>query len=117
VVEPDGRVWVVAPTNAYLGTRATFPKGKGTDLKATALKEVFEESGLRVELTGFLADSTRTTSRTRYYLARRVGGSPAAMGWESQAVLLVPVGQLRNVLNLSLDHPTVDALEAACGSF
>ncbi|MBK7282980.1 NUDIX hydrolase [Candidatus Aalborgicola defluviihabitans] len=95
VVEPDGRVWVVSPSNKYGGYIHTFPKGKlvqadGLSLRANALKEVFEESGLHVELTGFLCDSIRSTSVTRFYLAMRVGGNPAAMGWESQATHLVP---------------------------
>lgn len=39
--EPDGRVWVVAPTNAFGGYRATFPKGRldGTSARAAALRE------------------------------------------------------------------------------
>ena len=99
VIEPDGRVWVVSPSNGFGGYIHTFPKGKldpkeGLSLRANALKEVFEESGLQVELTGFLCDSIRSTSVTRYYLAMRVGGHPAAMAWESQAVHLVPMAQL-----------------------
>lgn len=99
VVENDGRVWVVSPSNRHGGYTNTFPKGKleaagGIGLRANALKEVFEESGLHVALTGFLCDSIRSTSVTRYYLARRVGGNPADMGWESQAVHLVPEAQL-----------------------
>ena len=52
-------------------------------------------------LTGFLCDSVRSTSVTRYYTARRVGGHPADMGWESQAVHLVP----RNLLSVVVAHP------------
>jgi 8-oxo-dGTP pyrophosphatase MutT (NUDIX family) len=103
VEESDGRIWIIAPSNGFGGYIATFPKGTlelGASKQATAIKEAFEESGLRVELTGFLADTERTTSYTRYYLAKRIGGNPADMGWESQAVHLVP----RNVLNLYLTH-------------
>jgi len=112
VLEPDGRVWLVAPTNAYGGYRATFPKGKckGMDLRATALKEVFEESGLQVVLTAHLVDVTRTASRTRYYLAQRVGGSPAAMGWESQAVHLVPQECLARLATHAKDQTILEAL-------
>lgn len=115
VVEPDGRVWLVAPTNAYGGYKATFPKGtsNGRDLRATAIKEVFEESGLQVELSAFLVDVSRSLSRTRYYLARRIGGSPAAMGWESQAVHLAPQPRLKELLNSSNDLPILDALKKA----
>ena len=51
IMEPDGRVWLVAPTNAFGGYRATFPKGRitdGLDFQATAIKETLEESGLKV---------------------------------------------------------------------
>lgn len=81
-------------------------------MRETAVREVFEESGLVVELFGFLADSRRTQSYTRYYLARRVTGTPSDMGWESQAVSLVPVNQLKTVLNQAVDHPLVDRLIA-----
>ena len=106
-IEPDGRVWVVAPTNGFGGYAHTFPKGKLDALSthATAIKETWEESGLRVELTGFLCDSVRSTSVTRYYLARRVGGDPAAMGWESQAVLLVPADKLDALVKHPNDAP------------
>lgn len=113
VVEPDGRVWIVHPTNAFAGYQATFPKGtvgKGVGLRATALREVFEESGLLVELLDFLTDSKRSMSYTRYYVARRIGGSPVDMGWESQAVSLVPFEHLTRYLNHAVDHAIVEAL-------
>ena len=113
VVEPDGRVWIVHPTNAFGGYQATFPKGtvgKGGGLRATALREVFEESALLVELLDFLTDSKRSMSFTRYYVARRIGGSPVEMGWESQAVSLVPFEHLTRHLNHAVDHAIVDAL-------
>lgn len=115
VVEPDGRIWAVAPSNAFGGYRATFPKGKteGLGLRATAIKEAFEESGLHVELIGHLVDVQRSTSRTRYYLARRIGGTPAAMGWESQAVHLAPMELLRTLLHHANDRPILEALQKA----
>lgn len=113
IEEADGRIWVVHPSNAYGGYAATFPKGSqdpGVPLRATAIREAFEESGLQVVLTGFLADLTRSRSRTRYYLGRRVGGCPADMGWESQAVSLVPRAQLAGVLVHPNDAPLVNSL-------
>ncbi|MDQ7747390.1 NUDIX hydrolase [Hydrogenophaga pseudoflava] len=104
ILESDDRVWVVSPSNQYGGYVNTFPKGKldaGMSLRANALKEGFEESGLQVVLTGFLCDSVRSTSVTRYYTARRVGGHPGDMCWESQAVQLVP----RNLLSKFVTHP------------
>lgn len=106
VEEPDGRVWVVHPTNQFGGYAATFPKGTvehGLSLRASAIKEAQEEAGLRVELAGWLVDTIRTTSKARYYLARRVGGNPADMGWKSQAVHLVPRGELPRLLDNPMD--------------
>lgn len=100
VVEDDGRVWLVSPTNGYGGYAATFPKGRvdaGGTLQHTAVREAFEESGLAVRLEAFLLDASRTQTFTRYYMARRIAGSPAAMGWETQAVHLVPAARLEEV--------------------
>ena len=116
VVEADGRVWVVSPRNCYAGYTNTFPKGNNDpkdaiSLRANALKEVFEESGLQVKLTGFLCDSVRSISVTRYYLARRLGGNPADMGWESQAVHLVPVALLAKLVSHPNDQSILKALQ------
>ena len=111
--EPDGRFWLVAPTNEFAGYKATFPKGtvqSGMSLRATALVEAFEESGLKVRLLSHLVDVRRSLSYTRYYLAERIGGTPAQMGWESQAVMLVPPTQLPMVLNNPNDYPILEAL-------
>ncbi|HZW12395.1 MAG TPA: NUDIX hydrolase [Noviherbaspirillum sp.] len=116
-IEPDGRVWIVSPTNRFGGYCHTFPKGKieqgmPLSLKANALKETYEETGLQVELLSFLTDVTRTTSTTRYYLARRIAGSPADMGWESQAVHMATVESLRELLKNPNDRQVVAALYA-----
>lgn len=113
VCEPDGRVWVVAPSNGWAGYDATFPKGTmdGKSTKATALIEVFEESGLVVRLTKFLLDVRRSSSYTRYFLGERVGGNPADMCWETQAVMLVPKASLPLVLNNPRDIPIIEALK------
>ena len=116
VVEPDGRVWAVSPSNCFGGYANTFPKGKNDlaqalCLRANALKEVFEEAGLQVDLTGFLCDSIRSTSVTRYYLARRLGGNPAEMCWESQAVHLVPAAQLAAFVSHPNDQVILAALQ------
>jgi 8-oxo-dGTP pyrophosphatase MutT (NUDIX family) len=114
IAEADGRVWVVHPSNGFGGYPATFPKGTldpGVPLRATAIREAYEESGLRVALSGFVMDLTRSRSRTRYYLGRRVGGCPSDMGWESQAVSLVPRARLGEVLDNPNDAPLVAWLQ------
>lgn len=113
IEESDGRVWLVAPSNAFAGYNATFPKGRvddGINLHACAVREAFEESGLQVKITGWFADSSRSRSYTRYYKAVRCGGDPACMGWESQAVLLVPRPALGEFLTNSNDLPLLKAI-------
>lgn len=115
IVEDDGRVWLVAPSNRFGGYHATFPKGRtdsGAGLHCTAIRETFEEAGLQVQLLAFLTDSLRTLTCTRYYIARRIGGTPAAMGWETQAVHLVPAGQLDSLAIHHNDVPVIAAAQA-----
>jgi|GEM_PF-1532070 len=114
VMEPDGRVWVVDPSNQFAGYRSTFPKGhqdEGINLQANAIKECFEESGIKVEITGFLGDFMRTTTMSRYYLAKRVGGTPTDCGWETQSVKLVPKEQLLSILNRANDQGIAKKIE------
>lgn len=115
IEEPDGRVWLTAPTNGFGGYDATFPKGTaehGLSLQANAIKEAFEETGLRIRITGFIGDFERTTSKARMYRAVRVGGTPVEMGWESQAIHLVPKGDLYEHLNGDADHPIAELIGA-----
>lgn len=118
-IEPDGRLWMVSPTDGYGGYETTFPKGKldhkGLALQANAVKEGFEESGLKVRITGYLGDFKRTTSMTRLYLAERVSGDPTDMGWESQAVRLVPAKEWPALLKHPSDHPVLAALHKHFG--
>lgn len=113
--EKDGRVWLVAPTNAFGGYKNTFPKGgidEGLTPQQTAIKECFEESGLQVRITGLVGEFARTTSVTRFYFAERVGGDPSACGWETQAVSLVPKGDLYKYLNMYTDREVAEAIGA-----
>ena len=107
IKEPDGRVWLMKPTDKYGGYKHTFPKGEqdaDLSLRANAIKEAYEETGLKVELTGYAGDVDRDTSMVRYYFAKRVGGTPADHGWESEAVILAPVDKLHDFLNRSVDR-------------
>lgn len=52
IEEPDGRVWLVSPTNRFAGYDNTFPPGGidvGMSFRASAIKEAWEESGLLVD--------------------------------------------------------------------
>ena len=120
IVEPDGRVWIIQSTNDFAGAR-TFPKGgveDGLSLQATAIKEAYEETGLQIELLGHLTDikpkSSKTT--TRYYIARRIGGTPSEMGWETQGAYLVPKNRVPETLRTARDKTVFAALERSEGS-
>ena len=111
VREPDGRFWLVSPSNRFAGYATTLPKGP-VSRQASAIREAYEEAGLKVKITGFLADSVRSQTFTRYYLAQRVGGNPASMGWESQAVHLVPLSALAKFLTHPNDVPLLKAIHS-----
>jgi len=118
IEEADGRVWLAVPTNGFANYRITLPKGRiepGNSLQATAIRETFEETGLRVRLRAFLADTLRTTSFNRFNLAGCIGGTPADMGWESQAMQLVPGTLLRQYLTHPNDQPLLQTLKAHSG--
>lgn len=113
MIEPDGRVWLVSPSNQFGGYLHSLPKGRvdpGMSLHATAIREAYEETGLLAEITGFLLDSSRTRTQTRFYVGRRIGGCPSQMGWESQAVHLVPRVKLPEFLVHANDQPVLQAL-------
>lgn len=115
VLEPDGRMWVVEPAGHYMGVEHTFPKGKvdaGLSAQQNALKEVFEESGLEVEIVGHVGDFEKTTSTTRYYIARRKGGQPWTSHYESQAVKLAHPDELEKMLNVAVDKEVLKAAKA-----
>ena len=81
-------------------------------LAQNAAKETWEEAGLLVEPYAFLVDVPRRIVVTRYFLARRVAGSPALAGWESQAVSLMPFEEVKKALNREGDQAVLPALEA-----
>ncbi len=116
VVEPDHRVWIVSPTNKFGGYSHTFPKGghdaDSPSLKHTATKEMWEESGIKAQPTHHLGDYDRLSSKTRFYVGKRVGGSPADMGWESQATHLVHVDDLHHYLHSDADHQILSDLKS-----
>jgi 8-oxo-dGTP pyrophosphatase MutT (NUDIX family) len=114
IIEPDGRVWLSQPTNGFGGyEHQTFPKGTkeaGYSLESTAAKEVFEETGLLIEIGAFVADRHGDKGVTRFFLGRRIGGTPSAMCWETQGVWLVPLTKVRGHATSYKDAPVVRAV-------
>ncbi|VTU14368.1 NUDIX hydrolase [Variovorax sp. RA8] len=113
IVEPDGRLWLAQPSNGFGGVAHVVPKGRRHDagsLAAAALREAWEEVGLLVRVTGHLIDLPRSMTFTRYFIGRRIGGSPAAMHWESQGAVLCPIARLHELLTGAHDAPLVAAI-------
>lgn len=113
IMEDDGRIWLTKPTNEFGGYKNTFPKGTvepQLTMQQNAIKEAFEETGLQIKITGLVGDFERTTSKARFYMAKRVGGSPKNMGWESQAVRLAPMKAAWKLLNRDVDKDIMDAI-------
>jgi len=107
VVEPDGRVWLMRPTGRFGGYDQTIPKGgteKGLTLQANAIKEVWEETGLKAKITGIAGDIEGDTSVTRYYVGEREAGDPTEHEWEASAVVLAPPHAITDYLNRSRDR-------------
>lgn len=81
IQEPDGRIWIVQPTNEFGNRKYTMPGGgvePGLTDQQNALKEIWEETGLQVEITGFAGDfeDSNNQNNGRLYIGKRVGGAP-----------------------------------------
>lgn len=99
VREPDGRIWLAHPTDGFSNRKVTTPGGTlepGLSVQQNALKEVWEETGLQVKITGYLGDfadsnygqAGRASRYGRLYLAERVGGQP----WDIKQEPNIPAG-------------------------
>ena len=91
VQEPDGRVWIVQPTNHFGDRKYTMPGGSvepGLTDQQNALKEFWEETGLQVEITGHLGDFEDSNNKNngRLYIGKRVGGAPWDAKIESKII-------------------------------
>ena len=108
--EATAKVFLVKPKGGYGGYEYTYPKGKiakGLTAQQNAIKEVWEEAGLDVELLDYLGGYEKTTSTTHYFVARLKGGSPAAFLDETEAVVLAPMNRLKGLVNTAVDKQVV----------
>jgi len=107
------KILLIHPTNGFAGYDITFPKGridKGESLQAAAIRETFEETGVLVSLYGEYVDVERTLGKCRYYFARPQSGQFSDMCWESQAVSLVPINRLHEVITSHNDLPILERI-------
>lgn len=103
---PDGKLVLVDPANKYGGYETTFPKGtqeEGMSLQATAVKEVYEETGFKAKVLGYLGDYEKSTSLTRFYIGVVEDGAPWMAHYETEAVRIVPLDQVDALLNVGTD--------------
>ncbi len=104
MVEPDGRIWILAPRGEWAGYQNTHIKG-GVDAGETpamaAVREMREEAGFSVELDSYLGDymNTDRTQVTRMYIGHRVGGGPLwAKVKETEQIRLVAADEAKVML-------------------
>lgn len=101
-----GKVILTKPAGGFGGYTHTFPKGTvepGDSLQKTAIKEVFEETGFQAKIIGVLGDYEKTTSVNRMYIGVVMGGEPWNAHWETEAVVMAPLDQFRDLLNTGAD--------------
>jgi phage gp29-like protein len=75
IIEGD-RVWIMTPA----AEPYTMLPGGGCDtdsMRAAAIREAREETGLEIRITRWLADFVDEFSWRRYYVAERIGGQPS----------------------------------------
>lgn len=101
-----GKVILTKPAGGFGGYTHTFPKGTvepGDSLQKTAIKEVYEETGFQAKIIGVLGDYEKTTSVNRMYIGVVTGGEPWNAHWETEAVVMAPLDQFRDLLNTGTD--------------
>ncbi len=98
VLESDSRVWMIHSNESFGAKQLRFPSAKKDSqlsLQASAVRETWEKTGLKVSIKDVLGDIDDGDGITRFYLATRVGGAPTMTGWECPSVSLVPLALLR----------------------
>jgi 8-oxo-dGTP pyrophosphatase MutT (NUDIX family) len=124
VRDRDGKREVVLAGRHSDGTWV-FPKGtpdRGEELEDTALREVEEETGLKVKILApigstdywFAAPGERVHKIVHFFLMQPTGGDVSAHDHEYDEVRWVPVDEARRILSFQTYRDILDrALEVA----
>ena len=108
------------------GVTWTLPKGTpsaGETTEQTALREVAEETGLEVEITGdlpsieytFIQDGTRIRKTVHYFLMEPTGGDLARHDHEFETVRWVPFAEAGALLSFQTERDLVTTAESRLG--
>jgi 8-oxo-dGTP pyrophosphatase MutT (NUDIX family) len=104
----------------------TLPKGtpdRGETIEETALREVGEETGLEVRITGpldkieysFVQSGTRIHKTVHYFLMEPTGGDLSRHDREFDQVRWIPFDDAGSVLTFETERALVDRAAAALG--
>jgi len=116
----DGRPWLVVGSRRRErdGRTWTLPKGtpeQGETTEQTALREVAEETGLQVRITGpldsiryqFVQSGTRIHKTVHYFLMEPVGGDIAGHDHEFDEVRWIPFADAPSTLTFETERALV----------
>jgi 8-oxo-dGTP pyrophosphatase MutT (NUDIX family) len=109
------------------GVTWTLPKGTpspGETTEQTALREVAEETGLEVRITGalpsieytFMQDGTRIRKTVHYFLMEPIGGDLSRHDHEFEAVRWVPFAEAGALLSFQTERDLVSTAESRLGA-
>ena len=122
---PDAPVALVAHRSVRGALQWTLPKGaqeEGETVEQTALREVREETGLKVELIGRLdtidywfvwaPEKTRYHKFVHYFLMRAVGGDFAEHDHEMEEAAWFEPAQARRRMSFANERKLLDLIPA-----
>lgn len=105
------KVFIYEPKDHFGLYQHTFPKGQlepHLTHAENAIKEVWEETGMQAKLLDHLGSWEKSTSHSSYYVGYAEKGNPTKFGVETQAVKVVPLDELKGLLNKSVDKKIAD---------
>lgn len=123
VLFKDGKVLLIKnPSGVW-----TLPKGlveEGEEPKETALREVWEETGIRGRILSeighitywYMKEKQKVRKRVVYYLMEYVEGEPRA-SWEVQGVGFFPIEQAKTMLKYKGDREIFEKALKLLSSF